>query len=76
MFSASVTEAIDYRNCGNREQRPLPDNEDSGPSDGIELKYGELSPPPATVSLNPSGLGKRATSLVRRGQVESIDMFP
>lgn len=73
---ASVTEAIDYRDCANREQRPLPDDEDSGPGDGIELSYGELSPPPSTATLNPSGLGKRVTSLVRRGIVESIDMFP
>lgn len=71
-----LTEAIGCRGCGNREQLPLPDDENSGPGDGIELSHGELSPPPATASLNPSGLGKRATSLVRRGQVVSIDMFP
>lgn len=66
-FFASVTEVKGYRDRGNREQRPLPDSEDSGPGNGIDLSYGEFSSPPATASLNPSGLGKRAPSLVRRG---------
>lgn len=75
-FPASLTEAIGCRGRGNREQLPLPDDENLGPGDGIELSHGELSPPPTTASLNPSGLGKLATSLVRKGQVKSIDMFP